>query len=298
MKGETVLISSIEALLKNLHLEGFQKHKYFHIVSFQKDFDTLSPTQFHVQSENYFEVTLTRTGGDKISIDGVKYTAEGSQLTFLSPGQSIHIDSHDHQQEKEGYLIFFTNDFLNIAPTNFNLIKQFPYFHRNFSPIYSLTKLQSNRFLDLMDEIYARFQTPTPDEFEIIKAYLTIILFEAKKIIENTSDYFHSRAEEITYRFENLLRKSKKRLVRDFASDLYISPIYLSECVKATTGKSAKQVITEYKIWEAKSFLSLTEESVDTIAELLGFDDRSNFINFFKKNVGKTPSIFRKTHSK
>ncbi|MCG8574252.1 MAG: helix-turn-helix domain-containing protein [Flavobacteriales bacterium] len=283
--------------MKHLQLQNYQKHEHFHIISFKDELNSLPPIRAELHSENYFEVTLNRKGGDDILIDGVKYISGGSQLTFLSPGQSLQIDSQQYDKKTEGYLIFFTNEFLNIAPTNFNLIKRFPYFSRNFSPVYALNKEQSNRFFDLMNEIHERFKTPTHDEIEIIKSYLTIILFEAKKIIENAPNKFHSRAEEITYLFENAMRRSKYRLVSDFANELNLSSIYLSECVKKTTGKPAKQIITEYKTWEAKNLLSLTDDSIDGIAEVLGFDDRSNFINFFKKNVGMSPLMFRKRHN-
>jgi len=106
----------------------------------------------------------------------------------------------------------------------------------------------------------------------------------------------NSRAEEVAYQFEALIMqtKSKRKNLNHYANKLNFSSIYLAECVKKATGKTAKQIITEYLILEAKSLLNQSTKPIDNISNHLGYNDTSNFIAFFKKNVGCTPSQYRK----
>ncbi|UTW64558.1 AraC family transcriptional regulator [bacterium SCSIO 12741] len=75
-----------------------------------------------------------------------------------------------------------------------------------------------------------------------------------------------------------------------------MSTVCLSECVKQTSQKTAKKILTEYIIMEAHFKLLNTQFSVETIATELGFDDRSNFINFYKKHTRLTPNQERKSN--
>lgn len=298
MDEKTTSIYSVSELLKHLNLTKYQKHNYFHMISFSDVIEI--PKKVNLKSENYFEITFSSKGNTEVLIEGSLVKSEKNHLSFLSPGQSIKIDASDEDfEKKEGFIIFFEIDFLGYSQTVFNLIQRFPYFNVHFSPVYFVDDKTSTFFTEIMSKMYQKFQNPSKDNFEIIKSYLTILLIESKELIGNTTiNSYLSRAEEITFRFENLLKqKCKRRLVKEYAKALAISPIYLSECVKSTTGKSAKQLIIEFEIREAKSLLNYSEKTIDEIATVIGFDDRSNFINFFKKNVGVSPTKFRKTNN-
>jgi hypothetical protein len=59
------------------------------------------------------------------------------------------------------------------------------------------------------------------------------------------------------------------------------------------TGLSAKQLIDERVILEAKRRLSHADDSVATVAEQLGFQDASNFSAYFRRHTRSTPAAFR-----
>lgn len=150
-----------------------------------------------------------------------------------------------------------------------------------------------------MDRMYKAFKELDKDAVEVIRACLTIMLFETKDLVSMNvlHDSRISRAEEITYQFEQLLKdtKHKKQKLSYYASKLSISDVYLSECIKKATGSSAKQLLTDYIVYEAKYLLSESEDKLDVIAYQLGFNETTNFINFFKKNSKLTPNQFRKS---
>jgi AraC-like DNA-binding protein len=74
---------------------------------------------------------------------------------------------------------------------------------------------------------------------------------------------------------------------------LSISPDFLNRSVKAVTGKTAHDVLTDMIVLEAKVMLRQTDLSIGEIAFKLSETNPSDFIRLFKNKVGKTPKKYR-----
>jgi AraC family transcriptional regulator, transcriptional activator of pobA len=74
---------------------------------------------------------------------------------------------------------------------------------------------------------------------------------------------------------------------------LNLTPKNLSEILKNETGLSAKQVIEEFLMFEAKSLLKQTQMSIKEIVYWLGYEDASYFTKHFKNKEGITPLNYR-----
>lgn len=81
--------------------------------------------------------------------------------------------------------------------------------------------------------------------------------------------------------------------VRDFAKRIGYSETTLSRACLAATGKTAKEVLDQRVLLEAKRLLSHTELAVSSIGRQLGFAEPSNFVKFFKRMAELTPREFR-----
>jgi AraC-like DNA-binding protein len=97
----------------------------------------------------------------------------------------------------------------------------------------------------------------------------------------------------VWFRDEIDRRFSEWHQVTHYADRLGYSPRTLNRLARAHTGLSAKQLIDERVILEAKRLLSHGDASVADIAERLGFDDPSNFSAYFRSRAGLTPGAFR-----
>jgi AraC-like DNA-binding protein len=60
-------------------------------------------------------------------------------------------------------------------------------------------------------------------------------------------------------------------------------------------GKTAKQIIDERRVTEAKRLLFWNEHTIKEIAWQLNFEDDGYFNRFFKKHTGHTPAVFQKS---
>jgi len=80
--------------------------------------------------------------------------------------------------------------------------------------------------------------------------------------------------------------------IRDFADQLHIHPIHLSNTIKLATGKSPCWFFEEKIMTIAKNMLADQRLSINQVATRLTFDP-SNFTKFFKRFEGVTPRQYR-----
>lgn len=89
----------------------------------------------------------------------------------------------------------------------------------------------------------------------------------------------------------------KNATVKSIADSLYISKAYLSEMFKQATGVSLSEYISMVKIERAKFLLTNSTLKNYEIANLLGYNDHEYFSKVFKKNMGVSPTIYRKENA-
>ena len=82
--------------------------------------------------------------------------------------------------------------------------------------------------------------------------------------------------------------------VERMASLLSVSPRYLSDALKAETGKTAIEHIHGFLIEEAKNLLLERNKTVAEVAYQLGFEYPQYFSRLFKAKVGVSPTAFQK----
>ncbi|MDF2502277.1 MAG: two component transcriptional regulator, AraC family [Anaerosporomusa subterranea] len=77
------------------------------------------------------------------------------------------------------------------------------------------------------------------------------------------------------------------------AKHVHISPSYLSAIFKQQLNMNFVDYLTRLRIRESKRSLAKTEMTIADIAERMGYSDLPYFCNFFKKEMGCTPSEYR-----
>ena len=105
-----------------------------------------------------------------------------------------------------------------------------------------------------------------------------------------------TRAEELTGRFLALVDAHcrEQHSIGWYASELCLTPKYISNVVRQTLGIPPGRCIAEAIIRQAKSLLSSTSLPVQEIAYRLGFQNQSHFGTFFRRCTGQNPGSYRK----
>ena len=126
--------------------------------------------------------------------------------------------------------------------------------------------------------------------------------------VRNAHDFIHSqvvyakpdemggRSIDIYNRFISLVAEHYRTAhdVAFYADRLCITTRYLSEVTSRVVGKSPKQIIADYIMSEAKTFLDTTCLTIQEIADRLGFSSQVLFCKFFKAQEKTSPSDYRK----
>ena len=104
-----------------------------------------------------------------------------------------------------------------------------------------------------------------------------------------------SKKEVLFNSFISLVSKNHKQehSVTFYATNLFITPKYLTRVIDEISHKPAKRWIDEYIALEAKMMLRSTPKSIQEISDELNFPDMSFFGKFFKRMTGMSPKAYR-----
>ncbi len=80
------------------------------------------------------------------------------------------------------------------------------------------------------------------------------------------------------------------------AQSVGYSGAYLTDLVRRKTGHSVHRWITKRRMVAACSLLLETEQSIDAIAEAVGYRNRWCFFRMFRKSFGMTPGDWRSAY--
>jgi AraC-like DNA-binding protein len=155
---------------------------------------------------------------------------------------------------------------------------------------------QLNTYVQLME---LEFNERRPQQEIILRNLLNAFIISAARNIRRKGcvRQMDSNQNKIVRQFKGLADQHflNTTQVAQYADMLYVTPGHLNDLIKSVTGKTAKQIIDEKRVMEAKRLLFWGEHTVKQIAGLLNFEDDAYFNRFFKKHTGQTPALFQKT---
>lgn len=145
-----------------------------------------------------------------------------------------------------------------------------------------------------------------PEISEIIKE------FQVKKIFfrEKNSVQFKSLLIDLTrhQQLGNIHNDAVRQVIQyidshptgrisnaQIGSDLNYNPNYLNKLMLQHTGMTLHQYVLQSRLDYAMTLLHTTDRSVNDIALELGFHSLSHFSNYFKKETGTTPVLYRRS---
>ncbi len=245
---------------------------------------------------NYYTVLWARNACGKHQIDYKEYLIKPNIVFFVSPGQVHNVITKPYPQ---GWVILFTRGFLQQNYISEDFIKNIGLFSDiTDTPPLVINEETEKRLVEIAQHLGNTFKEDNPFKLDVIASYLKLFLVECNRLAdEKTSQSNHTlqAGRLILKNFKELLDKkfSEWHRVSYFAEALSISPDYLNNVVKSSTGKTAKGFIQERILLEAKRLGLHTEMSSKQIAYQLGFDDPSYFSKFYKNIEGRSFRDFR-----
>ena len=230
-----------------------------------------------------------------------KYDHDRGSMSFIKPHQIVSI--RDVELEENGFIICFHEDFLN-GHLLHDEIKRYGFFEYETNEALHLSPAEEK----IIWELYQKIETEcynNQDEYSraIMLTHLDSILKYSQRFYKRQFITRKPLSGTTVSKFNNVMTSYfEKGLMEDkgmpsvnfMASELNLSPRYLSDLLKQETGKTAIELIHLFLVSEAKNLLTGTDQTVSEIAYKLGFENPPYFSRLFKKETGISPNEFKK----
>ncbi|MCZ2525960.1 helix-turn-helix domain-containing protein [Streptomyces sp. HB2AG] len=244
----------------------------------------------------FYEIVHVRAGSGTHAVDLARWPVEPPQLAVILPGQVHHWEGG---QGPEGSLVLFTDDFLVDHPGDRELLRELGAHCR-----YGLDAGQDRSIGGLIAELAAEYRQRAPGHESVLRSLLHVLIVRAARLPCRTGQgrepRAHGRTAAVAEAFAELITRpgAAGRTVRECADRLGVSPGYLTQAVRAATGRPPGRLLIEARVYQAQQMLTHTELTVRQVAARTGFDDPAYFGRFFRRETGSSPGAFRKHHSR
>ncbi|MBL7782144.1 MAG: helix-turn-helix domain-containing protein [Saprospiraceae bacterium] len=246
---------------------------------------------------DFFQIVLFSKGGGAHSIDFRRYEVKPRQVYYMAPGQ---IHTWEFDEETDGYIVNFNESFFTSICHNPHFVRDFPLFNTiTGGSVNTLDAVCCMEVEQTFEQMLREFETGREFVMDILRGMLITILVRLSRTMPDTLQENISKHHLVLMRqFEKLIEQHfrEKRLPKEYAELMFITPNHLNALVNNVIGKSAGELIRERILLEAKRQLVNSDLMIGQIAESLHFEDNAYFTRFFKKYLGVTPEGFRSSY--
>jgi AraC family transcriptional regulator, transcriptional activator of pobA len=297
-----VKVPSISALHQFL---GLNKPSNPLISVFNFDDVKLEPeTILNAVTTDFYVVALKKDcAGGKCKYGQQYYDFDEGIMYFIAPHQVIQFEDVLLNGVK-GFVLVVHPDFFHGYPLA-SEIKNYGYFSYVSNEALHLSEKEENSIMHIIDNISKEIDSN-------MDVYTQDLLVSNIDLLLKYCDRFNNRQfltrkkanNDLLTKLETLLDEHFKNnkladkgipTVQFVASELNLSPNYLSDMLRVHTGQTTQQHIQNRVIEKAKELLSTTSMSVSEIAYHLGFEHSQSFHRLFKNRTSISPLEFRQS---
>lgn len=277
------------------------KHPMFSVIRFE-DVPKIKNDQRVKFISDFYQITLKNDCPCKFKYGQTQYDFDEGIMSFFSPKQVTILEPGDWTPTS-GWLLLIHPDFLRGFPLS-QKIKTYNFFDYELSEALILSEEEDQSIQTIFAQIEKEYLLPI-DNFsrEVIISNLDLLLTYCNRYYNRQFIVRKPKSNELLNQTETILNDYFKNRAAEkglptatfLASQLNLSPKYLSDCLKHITGQTTQQIIHEKLIEYAKEILTTTDHSISEIAHELGFEHSQSFSKLFKIKSGVSPLEFRQS---
>nr|WP_246813646.1 helix-turn-helix transcriptional regulator [Ferrimonas balearica] len=254
-----------------------------------------NPYQPHRVS--YFCFVYIEQGQGQHQVDGVLHPYQDGSVIFINQDQ---IHAFDPNDTPKGKMVNITPTFFSECAANIRNSYFVP-FHLSLTqaPVLQMTPELSQSCRVLLAEMTQAISEVDNDPVvvQLLFAALALKLSQHRRDHGNgVDDLRRQRFNEFLFLVEQGF--AREREAKHYAEQMHLSYKALNQLCKRCCGRTAKQIIDFRLNLEITRKLSMKGGSIQSIAYDLGFDDTTNFVRYFKRHNGLTPSAYRAAYER
>ncbi len=276
------------------------KHPLFSIHRFE-DLPQLDNIQRTRLISDFFQITLKTSCPCKMQYGQTQFDFDEGVISCFAPRQVSIVDK-DFAYAEAGWLISIHPDFLRTYSLS-QKIKTFGFFDYAVNEALILSDEEQKSIETIFEQIEKEYLLPIDDfSQDVMIAAIDLLLTHFNRYYKRQFNTRKTQNSDLLNKVEQILNNhfeisnEQNLLTPTFlASQLNLSPKYLSDCLKQLTGQTTQQIIHEKLIEKAKDTLITSELSVSEIAWQLGFEYPQSFNKLFKNKTALSPLEFRQS---
>ncbi|SFN06915.1 Helix-turn-helix domain-containing protein [Chryseobacterium oleae] len=253
---------------------------------------------------DFYKISFKTKFNGKIRYGQGYYDFENGGMSFVSPGQVLRMDNEE--ADYSGMSLHIHPDF--IRPYSLlKKIKEYSFFSYSAAEALYLSEKEKQTIKDVFDNIQNELN-------ERIDQFSQDVIISQIELLLTYSNRFYNRQFITRKSVNNNVLSKMEELLNDYfdhekginglptveylASQLNLTPRYLSDMLRHHTGQNAQQHIHDTLIEKAKEYLSESQFSVSETAYQLGFEHPQSFSKLFKKKTELTPNEYKQSLKK
>ena len=251
---------------------------------------------FTPHRHSFYHIVLFTSGSGTHTIDFEQFDIRAGQIYFMAPGQ---VHNWNFTSEPDGYVVNFSDSLFRSFITNPSYLEQFPFLRAAAKD--SVIDLKADTLLTVI-QYFKSLVKEVKDNDAFCTDMVCFLLASIFITVSRDNVVLNKKTapgqnQLVLYNFRKLVNEyyAEKKLPRDYAAMLYITPNHINALCTDLLGMSAGEVIRDRILLEAKRLLVNAGTSISEIAYQLNFSDNSYFAKFFKKYTGTTPEDFRRS---
>ncbi|WPU97814.1 AraC family transcriptional regulator [Mucilaginibacter sp. cycad4] len=239
----------------------------------------------------YFFALFINSGKIQVSYGDKTVNDPDSYLVFHSPDL---VYSFAHNNALEGYVIYFKPECFSFFKPDFH--QEFPLFDWLHTNLFKFDHATFDRLTPDFEAVFTAYEKSARTRPLEAKVKLLGLLYHLQDFTPKISITPTNKQQMLLRKFIQLIDNHyiDKRTVKEYADLLSVTANHLSQSVKQLSGKNALSFIAGRLAAEARSLIHYTDFEITEVAYKLNFSDPANFGKFFKKQIGLSPSEFRK----
>jgi AraC-like DNA-binding protein len=265
-------------------------NEYFRIFEYQPNRNVL-PEYFHI---DYYAIEILLEGEMHCSINLHDIHAKAPCVITLLPDFVLHVDSVS--EDCRALILAHNTQFSDDLKMN-----DYSYRAKQAARAYpcnELTEKQTDTTIQLFQTMQSLLQQQKNPNVRdcILKLTSSLYLYLQGCFIDfYERQATRSRSEQLTADFFGLAESNclHHKDIGWYAEQLCLSPKYLANVIKNTTGRPAGAWLDDLVLLQAKTLLTTSRLTIQQIADRLGFKNQSHFGTFFRRAVGVSPKNYR-----
>lgn len=255
---------------------------------------------------NFYKISYKPNAPGRLRYGQGYYDFEGGDLLFAAPNQVIgnHNEAGDAAGTCSRYTLLIHPDYL-LHHSLAKKIKQYGFFFYSSNEALHLSEEERETIISIFEMIGTELESRIDDySHDVVIAQVELLLSYANRFYKRQFITRKTPNNELLEKLEQILNEYFEDgrsndhgtpTVQFLAEQLNVSPSYLSDMLRAVTGKNAQQHIHDKLIQKAKEMLSTTNLTVGEVAYALGFEHSQSFSKLFKSKLKLSPLEFRQS---